>query len=107
MAGTWPQESMPLGRSSDACPGPQELPGDEPELPLARGGSGGMLSEGLAGQGRIRGQLEPLLGSHARPAGQVWPRGQQAAGSWGKLGCLARAGGRSISQLTCHRPGSC
>lgn len=86
MAGTWPQESMPLGRSSDACPGPQELPGDEPELPLARGGGGGMLSEGLAGQGRIRGQLEPLLGSHAGQRGRCGlgvSKRREAGESWG------------------------
>lgn len=63
-----------------ACPGPQGLQGDGPgflgRLTLALGhddgGGARRPAEGLAGQGRIRGQPEPLLGSHT--------------GQWGRCG---------------------
>lgn len=74
---TGPRESVPLGQSVDAGPGRQQLQGDQPGLPQTHPGSlrratraGRRLSRGPSRAGRIRGQPESLLGSHAGQRGR-------------------------------------
>lgn len=71
-----------------------------------QGGRDQGLSRGPGGAGRSEGKLSPrwvpTLDSRAGVAS-----GSANGGRLGKAGCLAGAGGRSISQLACHRPGRC
>lgn len=57
VAGTWPQESGPLGQCQDACPGDKELQADRPGLlsPALRGDEGGAWQ----GRGRSEGNWSP------------------------------------------------
>lgn len=93
VAGTWPQESVPLGQGGDACPGGQELQGDQPgllrRLSQALGGwtREGPEAEQRAWWGREDQRATGVPAGFPRwTAGQVWPRGQRAAGGWGEPG---------------------
>lgn len=115
VAGTWPQESVPLGQGGGACPGgrsSRETSQGRSEGSARLWGAGGGTREGPEAEQRAWWGREDQratgvpAGFPRWTAGQVWPRGQRAAGGWGKPGVWP-GGRRSVNQLTCARPGRC